>query len=222
VPPSRVASVFTGQPFKINTNKNKNCRFIATTRYHYLASTRYHLGVSARLLTFALFFVVGCAPSPTPSEPVRDASSPDVSLDASMMGPSVTLGSGGRTWQDLSPEGTSVSEVVFGPQGGYHIFGRVRFRGISPDVFLSFRVVDIESGRQLTDDRDRIRRMPGRGLLQSSEGYESTSGELVILSIRSPSEVAGRRFRMEVHVVEAPAGRDITNTREFTIVDNEP
>lgn len=137
--------------------------------------------------------------------------------------PSVELATGGRTWQDLPRDGSGRAEVVFGPQGGYHIFGRVRFQGIEPNVTLRFRVTSLDGTRVLTDDRDVIRRTLNRGLLALGGGvYESTSGELVILQIRGPMDVVGQRWRMEVQVTPADQSPPLTTECSFTIVDDEP
>ena len=41
------------------------------------------------------------------------------------------LGSGQLAWEPLRPTGNRL-ELIHGPQGGYHVFGRVRFRGGLP------------------------------------------------------------------------------------------
>jgi hypothetical protein len=135
----------------------------------------------------------------------------------------VELATGARTWQELPRDGTGRAEVVLGPQGGYHVFGRVRLHGLAPDVTLRFRVTSADGARILTDDRDTIRRVTGRGLLAVGDGaFESTSGELVILQIRSPAEVVGQRWRMEVQVMPADQSAPVTAECAFTIVDDEP
>lgn len=180
-----------------------------------------------RTALLALLTLLGCAP-PTPAA-VLDAAvdaAPAPGVDAARGGgvaPSVLLATGARAWQPLPSDGSGRAEVVFGPQGGYHIFGRVRMEGLAPDVTLLFRVTSPDGTRVLTDDRDRIRRVLGRGLLQAADGaYESTSGELVILQIGSPMDVAGQRWRMEVRVMPADQSPTVTDAREFTIVDDEP
>lgn len=176
-----------------------------------------------RTAPIALLTLLGCAP-PTPA-PVTDAASApgvDAAREAGAA-PAVELATGPRAWQPLPGDGSGRAEVVFGPQGGYHIFGRVRMEGLAPDVTLLFRVTSPDGTRVLTDDRDRIRRVVGRGLLRAPDGaYESTSGELVILQVRSPMEVTNQRWRMEVRVMPADQSPTVTDAREFTIVDDEP
>ena len=180
---------------------------------------------AVRLARFAFLLLPACANAPatlTPDATV-DASigAPDAAPDVSAP-PSVELATGSRMWQELPRDGSGRAEVVFGPQGGYHIFGRVRMRNLTPDVTLVFRVTSLDGTRVITDDRDRIRRVPGRGLIQSAPGtWESTSGELVILQIRGPMDVLGQRWRMELQVIPADQGPTVTDSREFSIVDEE-
>ncbi len=177
-----------------------------------------------RTALLAFLTLLGCAPSPPAAGAVDAAAdaSPDVTPEAGT-GPHVELATGGRAWQAIPSDGSGRAEVVFGPQGGYHVFGRVRMQGLAPDVSLLFRVTSPDGTRVLTDDRDRIRRVAGRGLLQAADGaFESTSGELVILQIRSPMEVVGQRWRMEVRVMPADQSATVTDVREITIVDDEP
>jgi hypothetical protein len=179
-----------------------------------------------RLARFALLLLPACASAPAALLPDATVDAPigvpDAAPDAGAP-PSVELATGARAWQELPRDGSGRAEIVFGPQGGYHIFGRVRMRGLAPDVTLHFRVTSLDGTRALTDERDRIRRVSGRGLIQSAPGtWESTSGELVILQVRGPMDVMGQRWRMELQVIPADQSPVVTDTREFTIVDDEP
>jgi hypothetical protein len=171
-------------------------------------------------LLVALASSVACSGETNPVNAPRDASS-EVAVDAAP-GVSVELGSGGPAWQSLPTDGSGQCEIVHGPQGGYHIFGRARIHGLPPDVYVTYRVLTADGARLLTDDRDRLRRMVGRGLLQTSAGLESTSGELVILMVQGPAEVVGQRFRFEVRVQDANGTAMTSDVREVTIVDNVP
>ncbi len=131
----------------------------------------------------------------------------------------VELGSGERAWQALPLDGSGACELVHGPQGGYHIYGRVRYSGLPSDVSVWFRVTALDDGATLTNDGDRLRRVLGRGLAQTATGYESVTGELVILQIAGPAQAAGRRVRFDVRVVDAAGGLMATDAREVTIVD---
>lgn len=153
-----------------------------------------------------------------------------VSVDAAAA-PSIELGSGQDGWQHLPATGGR-TEIVFGPQGGYHIFGRARLRGFSPGlrgsaatsgVNLRFEVTPAEGGPALTDPGG-VNRWEQTGLVRLSEGeYESAFAELVILTaIRGPLEVVGRSFRLEVIARENATGRTASASREVVIVDEHP
>lgn len=146
----------------------------------------------------------------------------DATVDAARCAPRVELGSGERAWQSLPLDGTGRTELVHGSQGGYHIYGRVRYCGLASDVYLSFRVTAIDDGAVFTLDGDRLRRVLGRGLVQTPAGYESATSELVILQIAGPAQAAGRRVRFEARVLDAAGTAMATDAREVTIVDEVP
>ena len=132
------------------------------------------------------------------------------------------LGSGRVQWEALPLSGGQ-TELVHGPQGGYHIWGRVRFRGLEPDVYLSFRVLPVEGGAAINTTWERVRRASQRGLVPFEDGYESASAEFVVMAIPGlPASVVGRRFRWQVAAQEAATGRVAIAEREVTIVDAEP
>lgn len=132
------------------------------------------------------------------------------------------LGTGRNAFEAVAPVGSSV-ELVHGPQGGYHIYGRYRFRGFTPDVYVSFRLTPVEGGAPVNNPADRVRRLDQHGLQRVGEGWEAASPELVILTtIRGPGEVIGHRFRWEVFVRSAATGQVATAERDVTIVDDVP
>lgn len=132
------------------------------------------------------------------------------------------LGTGRIQWEALPPSGGQV-ELVHGPQGGYHIWGRVRFRSFDPDVYLSFRVLPIEGGEAINATWERVRRADQRGLVPFGDGYQNASADLVVMAIAGlPSSVVGRRFRWQVAAQEIATGRVAITEREVTIVDVEP
>lgn len=133
---------------------------------------------------------------------------------------SLSLGTGQSAWEELPADRATNVELIHGPQGGYHVFGRVRFSGIEPPVTLSFRVVALDDGSVLNDPEDRYRLRPGLGLSPSGDGWESSSAQLVILTaISHPAQVVGRRCRIEARVepLNDPAG--VTVSREVIVVD---
>ena len=158
------------------------------------------------------------AGSCTPDSPAGDAGS---RADA-LAGIALELGTGQASFVSLPPSGASV-ELVHGPQGGYHILGRVRFRGFPPDVFTSFRVTPEKGGDPINDPTDRVHRLDQRGLVRIGDEWESSFAELVVLTaIHSPDLVVGRRFRWEVFVQNAATGQVATTEREITVVDELP
>jgi hypothetical protein len=174
-------------------------------------------------LCLAVTVVLGCpGPSPTPDATVPDAPVADT-LDPEgppVPGVSVELGTGQSYWTELPPSGAE-TELIHGPQGGYHVFGRVRFRGFQPDVLVNFRVTAEGSSALLTEDAE-LPRIERRGLVRTEQGFESSSPELVILTrIRGPTEVVGRRHLLTVTVRERASGRVAGASRLVTIVDND-
>ena len=134
----------------------------------------------------------------------------------------VELGTGQLNWEPLAPTGTHV-ELIHGPQGGYHIFGRVRFSAPTPDVYIRFRVTPATGGATLNDPNDRLHLVEGRGLTRTATGFESTTALLVVLvNIRGPAEVVGRSVRLEAVLTPSPGTAETPSTtasREVLVVD---
>ncbi len=157
-----------------------------------------------------LVTALACSPAPAPV---------DAAVDVPITGAVVELGTGQLSWEDIPPSGARV-ELIHGPQGGYHIFGRVRFESMGDMVTVRFRVTPVAGGAPVNNPEDGIRLSPGRGLLPTSRGFESASALLVVLTeIRDPTPVVGRRFRFEALVTSADGARTVTAAREVTIVD---
>lgn len=132
--------------------------------------------------------------------------------------PTLELGTGQSSWEGLA-DGASV-ELIHGPQGGYHLFARIRERGLGADVQVTFRVTPEGGGDPINDPDDRIRLIEGRGLIRSGQGWESASALLVILSrVRGPTEVVGRRFVIEARVAPTGSGAAASVRRTVTVVD---
>jgi hypothetical protein len=132
------------------------------------------------------------------------------------------LGTGQLYWEDVLPTGSRL-ELIHGPQGGYHLFGRVRFSGIVAPVRLVFRVTPLAGGAPINTPTDSVALTPGRNLLPASNGqWETPGAQLVILTtITTPTSVVQRRFVLEATVtaIESP-GQSVTTSREITIVDD--
>lgn len=138
----------------------------------------------------------------------------------------IELGTGQDGFEDLPRSGGRV-ELVHGPQGGWHVYGRVRLRGVAPDVYLTFSLVPEAGGAPVNLANETVRRQERRGLTLVGDAYESSYGELVILAdgVRPP-DVVGRRFRFGVRVerpdaimTRAPVGAD---ERVVTVIDEVP
>lgn len=162
----------------------------------------------------------------TDAPEVSDAlTAQDTPIDATLTG-EVELGSGQDRFEDL-PRSGGRAELVHGPQGGWHIYGRVRLRGIPPDVYLTFALSPAAGGAPVNFANDTVRRQLGRGLVQVGDAYESSYGELVILAdgVRPP-DVVGRSFRFSVRVErpDATMPRTLVGTDErvLTVVDEVP
>lgn len=127
------------------------------------------------------------------------------------------LGTGATQWEDIPAQGAHVP-LIMGPQGGYHVLGRVRFSGFSPDVNVRFRVECTSSGTVFNDVSDVLRRRERQGLINTGTYWESSSSELVIFTqIRSPADAAGHAVRWEVTLEEAATGRRARAYREFVV-----
>lgn len=146
--------------------------------------------------------------------------------DVQVVAGPVELGGGADAWASLPRDGGR-AELVAGPQGGWHIFGRVRLRGIEPDVYLTFALTPEEGGEPVNLANETVRRLERRGLVRVGDFYESSYGELVILrdGLR-PMNVVGRRFTFSVRVERnaAMGGRETvgTDARGITVVDEVP
>ena len=154
--------------------------------------------------------------SPTPAG--------DASVDAppedrpAIVDPTLEVGTGQSAWEPLV-DGAPV-ELIHGPQGGYHLFARIREQRLGGDVQVTFRVTPAEGGEPINDPADRIRLLEGRGLLRTAQGWETSSALLVILSrIQGPSEVVGRRFVLEANVAPTGSSAPTSVRRTITIVD---
>ncbi len=132
------------------------------------------------------------------------------------------LGTGQLYWEPLSPSGTHV-ELIHGPQGGYHVFGRLRFDAPSADVYIRFRATLVDGGAVLNDPNDRLHLIEGRGITRTATGWETSSALLIVLAnIRGPADVVGRNVRIEATITPSPGTPETpsaTVSRNVTVVD---
>ncbi len=155
-----------------------------------------------------------CAPRP----PVDDGGATDASAGLA------ELGTGQLEWEPLSATDPAV-ELIYGAQGGFHVWGRARFRTFAPDVDISFRAVR-ESDRQELHRPNPIRRWIDSdvryGLLPTSDGRYQTDAELVILTLDCARDLVGQRLMLTVTVRERSTGRTATDTRSVRVIDELP
>jgi len=144
----------------------------------------------------------------------------DAGQDSGTSALTATLGTGVGLWEDIPTAGARL-ELVMGPQGGYHVLGRARFRGLPGDVFLGF-VLRPEDGGEAVTEGGLVRRVDRRGLTRWGDGWETTSAELVILAPGVlPAAVVGRRLRLELTVTDT-TGRCAKDSRSVTLLDDAP
>jgi hypothetical protein len=153
------------------------------------------------------------------------AQSPAPAMDASVMGvddggftPIVfELGTGLTEWQSV-PLADGHMKLIMGPQGGYHVLGRLRFSSFSSDVSVQFKLASLDGTTLYNNPSDVLRRRDRQGLFQTATGWESSSAELVIFTaIRNPSEVAGKIIRWEVTLQDNMTGLRAYAQRVVTV-----
>lgn len=152
-----------------------------------------------------------CANDPAPIS--MDAGI-DVDPFASECDATLVVGTGRTQWVDLNPLGNRVP-LTRGGQGGYHIYGRVRFSGLPPDVYIRFLLTPIEGGEPV-NLLDRVRRRQDRGLSPYGSGWESTSSELIIMRLDRP-QLVGRTFLLKAVVYQAGTSRLWCQSAEIAI-----
>lgn len=163
--------------------------------------------------------VLGCASPVTPADAATDVPPFDAGPDAAAS--FIELGTGQLSWEPLRPSGNRL-ELIHGPQGGYHVFGRARFRGLGPDVYLSFRVTPAGGGPAINDPGSRVRLREARGLVPlGNDTFETAGAQLVILEgIRGPQEVVGRNYQLQMTVQRFESSQSLVSSAEITIIDD--
>lgn len=157
------------------------------------------------------------------SDLVRDGGI-DATPETGTPGVSVEIGTGQTDWEDLASTDPH-AELIYGSQGGFHIWGRARFHGLNPDVMVSFSVQRLDDGAVLHAPMPVRRWIEGgvrRGLLDLGGGDFATDAELVYLNIQCTRELVGRQILWQVRVEERNTGRFSTAQRIVTVVDDLP
>lgn len=157
-----------------------------------------------------------------PRTPAASDATADLPLsDGALVDPTLELGTGQTYFETLAERNQRV-ELIHGPQGGYHIFARVRFERLGGDVYATFRITPIEGGAPINAFTERMHLAEGMGLVREGRGWASSNALLVILSeIHAPTEVVGRRFRWELSVRPQGTEQSVTTSNDITIVDEE-
>lgn len=179
---------------------------------------------------FLLGFALSCTPPPPPWDGSLDS---DISVptdngpctnDGSATSPVVELGTGQFDWE---PYGSCapVTELIYGAQGGFHVWGRVRIHGISPDIDLSFRAIRLRDGREMhspTVVRRWNENGAPRGLTDRGNGIFQTEPELVILSLDCARNLVGELLQIDAMVRERGSGREHFVRSIVRVIDEIP
>jgi predicted transcriptional regulator len=171
------------------------------------------------LISALALAATSCGPPP-PSDGGIDAGD----LDGTVPGVTVSLGTGQNDYEDIARVNGRV-ELIYGAQGGYHVWGRARFRGFAPDVDVSFQAERVDTGQVLhmpQPARRWIQDGVRRGLLDLGGGEFMTDAELVILNLACSSDLVGRQLRLRLFLRERATGRTVTDERIATVVDEVP
>lgn len=127
------------------------------------------------------------------------------------------LGTGLTEWQPI-PLADAHMKLIMGPQGGYHVLGRLKYSTFSSDIAMRFRLSSMDGTVVYNNPNDILRRRDRQGLFNNGTGWESTSAELVIFTaIRAPAEVAGQTVRWQVVIEDNLTGQRAYAERTFVV-----
>jgi hypothetical protein len=188
---------------------------------HWLVGASFELVNLRGLALIAAGLLVASCLAPAPRDATVDSDAAD---DANPPGVTVAVGTGQSDFVDLPPTGGTI-EIVYGPQGGYHVWGRARFRGFAPDVDVAFQVTQLDDGRILHSPLPLHRWVENgvlRGLVDLGGGEFMTNAEQVVLNIACSTDLVGRHILLELWVTERASGRVAYDHRDVRVVDNDP
>jgi len=166
----------------------------------------------ARAMSLLWLAPLGCV-SPTPV--------PDADAEHSSV---VELGTGQLEWESLRTNDPTI-ELIYGPQGGFHVWGRARFATFEPDVDISFRAVRSRDGRELHHPSPVRRYIEGDlryGLAPTADGRLETMAEIVTLTLDCARDLVGQQMHLEVTVRERATGRTVSTQRTVRVIDEVP
>ena len=157
------------------------------------------------LLLMAALFASSCNASSPPSDAAID-------VDETTR---LEIGTGFTAYETL-PEDAPTLEIVHGPQGGYHVYLSMRVTGLVPASLL-WRVVRQDDGRVLAN-LDLLART---GTFRPVDGALERVGDLVVIDVLSPADVAMRDVRVEASATSS-TGAMTTSVCVLRIVDDVP
>lgn len=130
--------------------------------------------------------------------------------------PSLTLGTGTANYERLAEDDDI--ELIFGPQGGYHLWVTANFAlGTSPTGrFIEF-IVQREDGATLGTTRVM---MSETRLTRTTCGW-FRGGDFVVLEAQ-PADVTNMRVTITTRILESDAREVLRDERHVRIVDLEP
>ena len=165
------------------------------------------LAAGARLgAALALLGCAACASAPTTAGPT----------------PQVEVGTGEQAFEPIGDGATL--HFIQGPQGGFHVLGSVRVRGIDPGNTADLRDdrnpetifrVWRDGSRIDVDAAHFVRGLPA---LDDSPGWFGLVGRFVILDIATGDALVGASIRLEVEITAA----DGTRVEDARMVTAQP
>ena len=162
------------------------------------------------LLALAAALLAGACREPTP-EPVRgrcEDAEPGVAC--------LEIAAGA----DAAPvaDGSEV-ELVFGPQGGWHVEVGMRFLGIDTEgTLLTYEARREEDGAIVSTMRYGI--TPRR--LGTDGDYRLRTGDLVVFDITSADQIADRAITIEARLEDENGAEIASDVRTLEVVDLVP
>lgn len=128
------------------------------------------------------------------------------------------VGSGSFSFQELGA-GHDEVDLIHGPQGGYHVFGSLRVRGVALDpsvsVLFGFRSPDACDDLMLPEARTPIS-IRQDAFRNAGDGWRAAYGYLVILDTTAPLELDGHRFILSAELTD-DAGTVYRNEAEVLV-----
>ena len=174
------------------------------------------LATTAMVLVLTALAATGCG---TEADAPDAGPGPDVDAACAVGGgapPWLLVGTGAESFVALAP-GAEI-ELIHGPQGGYHLSTTALFGlGVSPDDYvLRYEVRRLDGTLLGTTGVALLERRLARAC-----GGWFRGGDIVVLSISGPTEVAGDEVDLSVQLLQGTTelARDVRRVR---VVDGLP